>query len=57
MQLFRPWNAWTHFFFCQTIDFACVETQIGEAENAMDCEVLELAAVGMDIPAVTVPPL
>ncbi|KAG8986046.1 Allantoicase, partial [Tulasnella sp. 427] len=31
------------------IDFACVETQIGEPNNKMDCEILDLDQLGRDI--------
>ncbi|KAG8920676.1 Allantoicase [Tulasnella sp. 417] len=31
------------------IDFACVETQIGEPNNKMDCEILDMEQLGRDI--------
>ncbi|KAG9043567.1 Allantoicase [Tulasnella sp. UAMH 9824] len=37
------------------IDFACVETQIGEPNNKMDCEILDLEQLGRDILKVKVP--
>ncbi|KAG9010420.1 Allantoicase [Tulasnella sp. JGI-2019a] len=37
------------------IDFACIETQIGDVGNQLDCEILELEPAGLAVPIVKVP--
>lgn len=43
--------------YVQTIDFACIETQIGNPGNILDCEILELEQAGLTVPIVRVPSL
>lgn len=41
----------------QTIDFCCVETQIGTPDNKLDCEIVEVESLGVVVPRVKIPRL
>ncbi|KDN46227.1 hypothetical protein RSAG8_04454, partial [Rhizoctonia solani AG-8 WAC10335] len=38
-----------------TIDFCCVETQIGTQDNHLDCEIVEVETLGSVVPRVKIP--
>ncbi|KAG9099924.1 hypothetical protein FS749_016765 [Ceratobasidium sp. UAMH 11750] len=38
-----------------TIDFCCVETQIGTPDNKLDCEIVEVDKLGAMVPRVKIP--
>ncbi|KAL5631484.1 hypothetical protein ACGC1H_007116 [Rhizoctonia solani] len=38
-----------------TIDFCCVETQIGTPDNHLDCEIVEVESLGSVVPRVKIP--
>jgi len=39
----------------RTIDFCCVETQIGTPDNRLDCEIVEVESLGAVVPRVKIP--